>query len=84
MITILNDCHITATEKRALELMIDSGMLSAYNKVRTKAYEIIKGTPDKNAYIYDIRIHTKSAWFIGETPKWRSKNITIKHIKNKG
>lgn len=83
MITILNDCHLTATEKRALEIMIDSGMISAYNKVRTKAYEIIKGTPDKDNWIYDVKILTKSKWFVGDAAKWRTKNIQIKHIKTK-
>ena len=76
--------HATQTEKKSIEKMLSSGMTHAYNKPDTKRYEIIQGTPIKSGsegWEYVLRIWDKSAWFVGEPPKWRTREITITHKK---
>ena len=86
MITLTNPIieHATQTEKKSIEKMIASGLMRASNKPDTKRYEIIQGTPIKSGnegWEYVVKIWDKSAWFVGESPKWRTRNITIIHKK---
>ena len=55
-ITILKCTHVTQTEKKHLKAFLESGRTSA--QVNTKIYTIIKGSPLKNGYEYEITIHT--------------------------
>jgi len=86
MVILINPIteHATQTEKKSIEKMLSSGMMHAYNKNDTKRYEIIQGTPIKSGnegWEYIVRIWDKSAWFVGESPKWRTRNITIIYKK---
>jgi hypothetical protein len=53
-IKIVKATHVTATEKKHLRAFIESGQTQA--KVNTKIYTILKGTPIKNGYEYEIMI----------------------------
>jgi hypothetical protein len=53
-IKIVKATHVTETEKKHLRAFIESGQTQA--KVNTKIYTILKGTPIKNGYEYEINI----------------------------
>jgi type IV pilus biogenesis protein CpaD/CtpE len=85
MIKVLeSNKHLTATQKRHIEAMLNNGQAQAINKTRTLHYQIIKGSPvSDTSYEYVVRVANKSAWFVGETPKWRHEDISILYTKNK-
>lgn len=83
MIQLIQGYHITATEKRAIETMIDNGMTGARNRPDTKRYSILQGTPTNNGYIFKIQIGTKAKWTIGDIAKWRYSEVEIQHTKTK-
>lgn len=66
---IIKCTHVTQTEKKHLKVLFESGKTSA--KINNKSYHIIKGTPIKGGYEYEIDIFTP---YIRESTKQREFN----------
>ena len=81
MIQLIQGYHTTATEKRAIEQVINSGFDFGRNKPNTKNYFVRPDTENKDKDVYNVTIGTKAVWTIGGDLKWQYSKIIIKHIK---
>ena len=74
--------HITATERKSILTMLNNGWVQCNNRLRTKRYSIVQGTPLQGGkWEYKIEIRTRETTTIG-APVTTTKR-TVKFIYNK-
>lgn len=66
--------HVTQTERKHLKAFLASGKTDA--KINTKFYSIISGMPDRDKWLYKIRISTPYRDDIGRK-KYRTQTIEV-------
>lgn len=69
---IIKGYHMTATEKKHIQFMLDNNMLNGGTKL--KSYQLNK----IDAETYDIIIHSKYVGTIGDIARWHKSFLTIK------
>lgn len=77
-IEILDGYHLTQTERKAILLMLDKGIVNARNKTNTKNYCIISGWNDSGKKHYQVKIGTFGTHTIGAEKKWVYYHFIIK------
>jgi hypothetical protein len=73
-IKLVEGFHITKTEKKAIQKMLESGWVSCRNRPNTKNYEVLQGYQNNGQSRYKIRIGSFYTNTIGAKPQW---NYTI-------
>jgi hypothetical protein len=64
---IMEGDYLTATERRAVQAMLQNNWTTAHNQPCTKSYRITRLT----GLDFDLEIGTKAVWAIGDIAKWR-------------
>ena len=73
-IKLIDGFHITQTEKKAVQKMLESGWVQCRNRTNTKFYEILAGFQHHGLNRYKIRVGSYFTNSIGAKPQW---NYTI-------
>ena len=79
-ITILKCTHVTQTEKKHLKAFLESGRTSA--QINTKIYTILKGSPLKNGYKYEIAINTPYTQESTKEKAFDKQTIILQYLNN--
>jgi hypothetical protein len=77
-IQLINGYHLTVTEKRAINVMINKGWTQAGNKNRTKYYTIMQGWQESGEWYYKVKIETRGTFTIGRGVETQNDFVTIK------
>ncbi len=69
-IKLIEGFHITQTEKKAVQKMLENGWDSCRNKPNTKNYKVLQEFQKNDHYYYKIRIGSFYTNTIGANPQW--------------
>lgn len=68
--------YITATERKAINLMLSNGWTFAHNRNKTKAYSVVNANPATGEYL--IEIQTRERRTIGADVTTNIRTVKIK------
>lgn len=80
MITLIKGTHLTATDKKHIEALMQSGRTQA--KINRATWVIEQGTPSINEYVLSKYVNDRGLGWIGDELRQSKYTFTIKYTKN--
>ena len=80
MVTLLKGNHLTATDKKHIEALFQSGRTQA--KINRATWVIVQGSPSDNEYTINKYVNDRGIGWIGSELRQSKYSFTIRYTKN--
>ena len=79
MVQLIKGTHLTATDKKHIEALFNSGKTQA--KINRATWVIVQGTPSENEYVLNKYVNDRGIGFIGSPLRQSKYTFVIKYHK---